>query len=572
MKTRKLGISMKFFIMLIVVAALISIILGKISYGVLSDSLYDNYMDAAKNQAVIAASLVDGDAFEKFADTGDKSLQEYSDIYKKLSGFLNSTSVKYIYSMSYLDEKHFQFIIDTDPEEPAEFGEKYDTEAEMLDAWNNGKASVTSEPSVDEWGTVYTGYAPIKNSGGRIVGIVGVDYGADAIAKNLSKLFNEILIACIVCMIVVIVIAFIFTQRIRRNFIRVNNAMVNVASDEGNLEAELDVNTGDELEVLAKSYNKLLAKTRNTIVGVTQHSDEIVEAMSSINEKDEESITRADDVNNAVSNIVAATEEITASIEEVTRQIENAFKRMKELNSITKESTEYVVNVDNRASDMKKMADEASDKITNAAEQIRQKFDCEKEKAMAVEKIQKLTSDIKEIASQTNLLALNASIEAARAGEAGKGFAVVAEEIGKLATDSDATAGDIQIVSSEVMDAIAGLLDMAEQMLAFITNSISSDYKSFAEYSTKFSESMESLNENMTNLQHISDDYKDMIQSISETIDSVNVVSRENSQEMVKISDNMNQLKIIIDGISDATQKTNNSIGLMQEFLPKYKV
>jgi methyl-accepting chemotaxis protein len=73
-----------------------------------------------------------------------------------------------------------------------------------------------------------------------------------------------------------------------------------------------------------------------------------------------------------------------------------------------------------------------------------------------VVELQDMASDVARIAQQTNLLALNAAIEAARAGDMGRGFAVVAKEFRMLSNQSGDTgrkiAEKVKVISAAIVD------------------------------------------------------------------------------------------------------------------------
>ena len=97
---------------------------------------------------------MDGEIFAKAIEGDETALLT---VKESLDFFLVGDSVTYVYTLMPKDADWFQFVVDTDP---GEYAEDYEAQDAMFQAMQGG-ASVTEEPFTDEWGTFYSGYAPI---------------------------------------------------------------------------------------------------------------------------------------------------------------------------------------------------------------------------------------------------------------------------------------------------------------------------------------------------------------------------------------------------------------------------
>lgn len=567
MKTRKMSIAVQLFIVILGAALVVSLIVGGISYFTTSDFLQNKNKKDVMEIAVMGAQSVDGETFARAVEGDEEALQAVID---SLSFFLEGESVAYVYTLMPKDADNFQFVADTDPEEPGEYGEDYEADDAMFEAMA-GRESVTADPITDEWGTFYTGFAPISYNG-EVLGIVAVDYEALSIQASLNNLVRNIIGAVVVGIIFAILVALFMAIRMRRNFNKVNDKILEVASDDGDLTKVLDIASGDELEVIGNSLNSLLAKTGNTVREIKSGADNIGSKMGNINTHVSGSVSRISDINDAVQSIVASSEEITASLGIAGDQVEFVYGDIENIVDIVSNNTDSLREINVSSKELNDTAKASSAQIAQSTEEMSENLQQEKSKADAVLKIKELSDAILRISNQTNLLALNASIEAARAGEAGRGFAVVATEIGELANSTNDAANEIQKMSSDVVEAIQGLNSLADRMLSLLREEITADYARFDSISLNFTKQSENIRQSMEQLQQKTEQYAQSLEQIKGAMQSVSTASDENSNEIVKVSELLSSMDTDMKNIGISTKETFSAISDMNQDLDGYKV
>ena len=567
MKTKKLSIAAQLFLFIWGAAMVVAAIVGSIAYLNMGSFLQKKCKDDVMEIAVIAAENVDGKTFANAMKGNETALLEVKD---SLSFFLAGNSVTYVYTLMPKDAEWFQFVVDTDPEDPGEYAEVYEAQDAVFEAMKGGP-SVTEDPFTDEWGTFYSGYAPITQDG-KVLGIVAVDYEASSIQTSLNSLIRNILLAVGAAILFAALAALLVAVRMRRNFIKVNDKILEVASDDGDLTKVLNITSGDELEVIGNSLNRLLEKTGNTIREIKGGTGSIETKMENINTHVTDSAARVSGINETIHSMAAFSEQIAASVGTVGDQVDIVYRDIQNIVEIAADNTISLQEINNASVKLRDTAQASFDGVGRNVEKMSLSLQEEKKKAEAVLRIKELSETILGISGQTNLLALNASIEAARAGEAGKGFAVVAGEIGALAGNTNDAANEIQKMSKEVVEAIQGLNALADQMLRFLQDEISADYQKYGDISRGFTEKSDGIRKSMERFLKNMEEHAGVLEEIRGAMESVGEASEESSAEIIHLSGLLADIDGEMKNIETAVTETFLAISDMNHELSGYRV
>ena len=177
MKGRRRGIFKQLFLCLAILLLFGNAVLGAMAYNRSETALFEQIQSNAKNIAQCAAMNVDGNLLQGIV-AGDEASETYATIVNQLALFRDNADIEYIYTLRQVGTDQFEFIVDSDTEEPAAIGDECEATDALVSAFANQMTTADDAPFTDEWGSHVSAYSPILCDN-QVVGVVGVDISAN---------------------------------------------------------------------------------------------------------------------------------------------------------------------------------------------------------------------------------------------------------------------------------------------------------------------------------------------------------------------------------------------------------
>lgn len=516
-KVRKLSITNKLIIGVMLMLFVSDILLGIMAYKKSYQMLMEQIKNNGESLAACVACKLDADIVANI-QPGEEESEDYLKVSYDLTDFLDSSGVEYIYTIR-KSSNGMEYAIDAQIDDASMTGDVFEDE-EALPAFSGQKVS-NSEPYTDEWGVHISSYSPIY-SDGKIVGVVGVDVSMDWINEQTSSLLKSILLICAGILAAGILLLLFLGRALSRKFALLNDKVVELTKGDGDLTRNIEIDSGDEFEIIGNNINKLIEFIREMLLSIHSGSDRLNRSSSDIAENVRDARSDAESISETMTDMSSSMQETAASLNEINELMSDITDSFNEIVREIEDGRDFAIDVKDSASgigaEAKKERGSTEKKFATMSDSVSDKI----ERSKAVSRIDDLTANIIGISNQTNLLALNASIEAARAGEAGRGFAVVATEIGVLANNSQSAASEIQTVSAEVVSAVNELATEAQNLLQFVNEITMEGFSNLVKTSEEYQQSADKIAAMMERFSNAAEQIRTNIDSINRSTDSVN--------------------------------------------------
>ncbi|EJS09351.1 methyl-accepting chemotaxis protein [Bacillus mycoides] len=392
----------------------------------------------------------------------------------------------------------------------------------------------------------------------------------EKIDQSSLRIEYVVFLSLVICIVTAIILAWWFSGKLVKPIQKIDTKLKELASQEGDLTARLQVNSNDEIGAIATSFNKMLENLQHIINRVQKTSVEVQTASENMLEKTNTSREATIRVQSSMSNLNSSIQSQTSSMEESSTAMDDMAISVQRIAESASSVAELAVATYEHANDGSTVIQKSVSQMTTIHEAVNATSEVVERLITHTKYIDTAVQSISNIAEQTNLLALNASIEAARAGEQGKGFAVVADEVRKLAEQSKTAAKDI----NQLLHQIQNDTETASSMMSQGRSEAFEGITVVREAGTSFTTIVEQVNKVSTQMQDISATAEEMAASAEEmnaSLNNIASISNEVSSETAATAQSAEQKVIVMNEMTLTAKQMKQTVEELDQLVSHFK-
>ncbi len=246
------------FIILILVIAGLSVLY---TFGATKEALKETTRDELVALASVIATQIDGDSL-KALQPGDEESPTFLKIRDQLYAIESSSpEILYVYTMKQSNDG-IAFVVDAEygiSEDAAGIGDIYENPTEEMKTGFQVPVA-EHEYTTDQWGTVISGYAPVKNAAGEVTGIVGVDMSATRVIERQDFIGTIIYLIMLIGIGITAVIIGLISMTMIRDIRSLNDSAEKIST--GDINVLVTVERNDEIGELANSFSRMVSSLK----------------------------------------------------------------------------------------------------------------------------------------------------------------------------------------------------------------------------------------------------------------------------------------------------------------------
>ena len=502
-------------------------------------------------------------------------MDDYRRIRLRLAEIKSFYGLKYLYTAMLSEKGEMIYLVDgfpleTDSEDVSLPGDvESGSYPDMIRSYREGRTLAGEYTEDETWGALISAYAPVKDSTGKVVAVIGADIDASTPSAGLKKfrLFAILILAGLT--VTILGVIYFILKRVLHPLRDLTDAAKAIQS--GNLRIQLSAKTTDETATLTTAFESMVGTLRESF----EKMNETARTTRNLTESFRNQTQAIDTSGKRIAKVSA---EVSTEATETARTTREASRIFNEITAGISDVSTSVQTISAEADSTWNRTTLGREKITKAISQMNRISSSVEKSVHLIEQLHSRSGEIgsmvgtiSDISSRTNLLALNASIEAARAGEQGRGFAVVADEINKLAEQSSLSAGQIADLVREIQQQTEAIVHSMEEVRRDVDEGISVIHES-GNLFEEIGSGSRNLSDGLVTLGGSSEEMSASVEEITSVVENINASMQAVRVEFMSVDESLSEQNEAIGRINRMSEELVEISLRIEEQLKQFQI